>query len=451
MKGKIIITAFLLITILQTSTSLTIPDADAPMSLDIEEDIYRKLEDQDLFREGKTKIALVSDVHHYAPSLYDPASPGFQEFSQNNEGRTVLYTTEMMNILKTDLLSRGITTLLISGDLSVLGARETHEDMALILEGFESSGIEVFITPGNHDINNPRAFRIAGAGTERVESVDPQEFRDIYEDFGFNEAVLTDPGGLSYLARLETGLYLLSLDSCSYERNEDRGYSVSGGFFRPGQYDFAGKAIDLAQKGGGKVIVMTHHNFLEHYEIDHDLTNFMINDEKRMLNLLMDRGVKIALSGHIHKSDIKRHGRGSDSFYGITTGSLQIYPHSYRLIGRDSNELLVSTADLKENMIRDGHRDILNYNRNIGLSRSFSKRYESLLKDTPEAEARLMAEYFYLVNLYAQQGLEASLPDSVLHSGGLELLEASGGRMSGFARSLPLDSYPDDRNARISW
>ncbi|WP_168203448.1 metallophosphoesterase family protein [Oceanispirochaeta crateris] len=417
--------------------------------LDIDNELYSSLSEKDLFLKGRSKIAHVSDVHHYARSLYDPASAGFEEFSRNNEGRTVLYTTEMMEILKADLLSRGVSTLLLSGDLSVLGTRATHEEMADILGGFEDDGIHVFITTGNHDINNPRAFRIVGSGTESVPSVTPEEFREIYEDFGFNEALLNDPTSLSYLVALEDDVLLLSLDSSYYQDNYHWGYSVARGGFNPEQYDFVLEALKRAE--GKRVIMMSHHNLLRHYEIGLDLSNFMVNDENRMLNLLMDHGVKIGLSGHIHKSDIKEYLRGDNSFYGLTTGSLQIYPHSYRLIGWDDEELYISTADLRDNMLRDGQQAILNYNRDIGIARSYTGRYERLLEDASEEDARLMAEYFFLVNLYAQQGLEAYLPSSILQSGGLELLMASGNRMSGFARSLPLDSYPDDRNFRLKW
>ena len=39
-------------------------------------------------------------------------------------------------------------------------ANTTHEDVARILSGFETSGIRVFVTTGNHDINNPPSVRV---------------------------------------------------------------------------------------------------------------------------------------------------------------------------------------------------------------------------------------------------------------------------------------------------
>lgn len=52
-------------------------------------------------------------------------------------------------------------------------------------KGLSEAGIEVAVIPGNHDINNPDARRYTADGTEKVESITADEFRDIYADFGY--------------------------------------------------------------------------------------------------------------------------------------------------------------------------------------------------------------------------------------------------------------------------
>lgn len=59
--------------------------------------------------------------------------------------------------------------LLISGDLTKDGEREGHEALAGILERFEEeTGAQVYITPGNHDLNNSNAMNFNTDSGEAV-------------------------------------------------------------------------------------------------------------------------------------------------------------------------------------------------------------------------------------------------------------------------------------------
>jgi len=432
----------------------TVPET-IPAHLDIPPDIYKNSERPSLYEDGdgggNLKIAHVSDIHHYAPSLYDAESEGFSRFALNNEGRTVLYTSELLESLKQDLISRNVNILLISGDLSILGAEETHLDTARILNGFKESGIRVFVTTGNHDVNNPMAFRIIGNKTEPVNWTTPGEFREIYNEFGFSESLLIHDESLSYLAELGSDYYLLSLDTSWYQDNAMLDYSPSSGVLVPSLFDFVSEAMDLADKEEKQVIVMSHHNFLAHYETEIDLSTFMIQDGERMAELLSGTGVKLALSGHIHKTDIKKKMMADNPFWGATVSSLAIYPHSYRLIGLHRGGAGISTVKLPLNFGLEKNRKILNYNWYIAYDRTFMGQYERLIKDHEPEDALAMAEYFYLINLYAQQGLEEYIPRAVLESRGAPLYKQSESFLKEFAEILPLDSPPGDRNVRINW
>jgi len=422
---------------------------DQPAIPDIDPAVYASLKGRTDSLSSGTRIAHISDIHHYAPSLYDPESSGFGRFALNNEGRTVLYTTELLISLKEDLLSRGVSVLLVSGDLTVLGARESHLDAARIFRDFENAGIEVFVTTGNHDILNPKAFRITEDRTSPVETVSPGDFSRIYGDFGFRENLMSDSGSLSYLARLDDSYWLLALDTSWYQDNESLGYSASSGILVPSVFTFAEEALSLADREGKRVIVMTHHNFLRHYEIDFDLSNFMIDQGYRMMTLLSEKGVHLALSGHIHKSDIKKERVGNRDFYGVTTTSLSIYPHSYRILGLEEDGVDITTTELTPAFDEQKNREILEYNRKIAWERTYTGQYDRLLVDHTPEDAKAMAEYFFLANLYAQQGLEAYLPDEILSSAGPGLFKESVSFMKGFAAALPIDSPPDDRNFRL--
>jgi hypothetical protein len=48
------------------------------------------------------------------------------------------------------------------------------------MKRLERAGIQVFVVPGNHDVDNPHAVRYVGDGSEPIPSVSPHMFRWIY-------------------------------------------------------------------------------------------------------------------------------------------------------------------------------------------------------------------------------------------------------------------------------
>ncbi len=427
--------------------SCTFENRNLQKNLSIDSDIYNRVTKNDGLDSASPDIAQISDIHHLSPTLYNPNSDYFRRFSYNSEGRTVQFTTEILAALKTDLENRGVKTLLLSGDLSSLGNIETHRNLADILHNFEKSEISVFVTPGNHDINNPNANKFTQEGIIKGETISPKEFEEIYINFGFNEAIIKDDKSLSYLAVLNENYLLLALDTASYEENIKSGKSESRGVIRESEYQFIESSLKIAKEMGREVIVMTHHNFLEHYEVDFDLSNFTINDSGRALNQLIEGGVKLSLSGHIHKNDIKEYTLNSNKFYGIANTSISLYPHSYRLISSSENSLKIFTTELDSELIQEPFSDSLDKY----LNRTYLEIREDLKKENSIKDSEEMARYFYLVNLYAQLGMETNIPEKILNSKGLKLWHNSESFLKTFALNLPIDSYPDDRNFLLTY
>ena len=66
--------------------------------------------------------------------------------------------------------------LLISGDLTHHGERQSHLDLVTDLLSLEKEGVRVLVVPGNHDINIPNAVAYRGDKSFRLESVTKDEF-----------------------------------------------------------------------------------------------------------------------------------------------------------------------------------------------------------------------------------------------------------------------------------
>lgn len=87
----------------------------------------------------------------------------------------------------------------------------------------------------------------------------------------------------------------------------------------------------LAQLKGEQVLVMLHHNVLEHLpgQARSPLgQRYLLGHRQRLIRLLEQAGVQLVFTGHLHVQDVARRGRLCE----VLTGSLVSYPHPYRLI-----------------------------------------------------------------------------------------------------------------------
>lgn len=126
--------------------------------------------------------------------------------------------------------------LLISGDLTKDGEKESHEALAEKLEKFEEeTGTQVYIAPGNHDLNNANAMNFNTEDGVAVPDgrTSQKDYKEIYGDLVYNDdsvvAAFTPAegnqgGGLSYVARPKDGFTIISIDSARYSAdNTDSG------------------------------------------------------------------------------------------------------------------------------------------------------------------------------------------------------------------------------------
>lgn len=200
--------------------------------------------------------------------------------------------------------------LLIAGDLTC-GKRASHLAFAERLKRAEqASGKQIFVINGNHDCDK-----------ESSESgVSMEEFREIYADFGYNEAVSRHEESASYAVDLNDTCRLLAVDSCIY--GEDEG-QISASVFK-----WIKEQTKQAEKDEKTPIAMMHHSILPHYELQP-----MIDFWQYHASWFADHGIRTMLTGHIHANDISStvSDRGN-TLYDIQTGALISAPNAYRIL-----------------------------------------------------------------------------------------------------------------------
>ena len=297
---------------------------------------------------SKTVISVISDPHYYAPSLgtegaaFDAYLAGDRKMIAESDA--ILQSA--LDIVKTEKPN----ILLISGDLTKDGEKVSHEALAVYLAELESTGVQVYVIPGNHDINNPDAMSYDGATATPVASVSAADFQAIYADFGYGAAISRDPGSLSYVAEASDNLWILGLDSCKYAQNGTS--PVTSGSLNAATKQWALDILAEAKIKGITVIGMMHHNLSEHFTLQADLfPDYVIADDttdgKSLAQELAAAGLSMMFTGHFHSNDVNKV--PASGLYEIETGSLVTWPSPVRTVTLNEDHTVdITTTSVTE-------------------------------------------------------------------------------------------------------
>ena len=171
------------------------------------------------------KIAVISDTHYLSSKLALPGSA--LDKYEATTGRVINDLHAVLHKVIFDLQSYNPDILLIPGDITNHGERESHIDFVNIMKPLANNGTRIFVIPGNHDVNVPNSKKYEGDSSYPISSISAQEFAQLYAPYGYGDAVKRDASSLSYLAVINDSTWLLSIDSNRYE--EYKTSSISGG------------------------------------------------------------------------------------------------------------------------------------------------------------------------------------------------------------------------------
>jgi len=271
-------------------------------------------------------MMVATDIHYLATGLRDDGT-AFRKFVESGDGKQLYYSEAMMKAFTADIIKNRPQVLVLSGDLTNNGERESHRELAGLLQKIEAAGTAVYVIPGNHDIINPWAQGFKGTETYRTESVSAPMFADIYKPFGYGEAVSRDTGTLSYLAAASPKLWLLMLDTNQYGNNEKRGYPQTDGRISRETLEWMSECSRLAKEQGAVLLPVMHHSLMDHSAVTR--VGYTLNDNRKVLEWFRANEAPLALTGHIHIQDICADEENGSTLYDIATGALSVYPHQY--------------------------------------------------------------------------------------------------------------------------
>ena len=214
--------------------------------------------------------------------------------------------------------------VLIPGDLANDGkvVLQQHLDVAEKLRKFEKeTGKPVYVISGNHDI-----------GVDCETTVDV--FKDVYHEFGYDEALEVVSDDCSYTADIGDKYRLIAADSCDPSKSTEDGLTT----------DRLSWIVDQAKKAkedGKYPILMMHHNLLDHLPAQRLISrNFIVRFHYSTAEILADSGIKLVFTGHEHCSDAATYtSLLGNVIYDFATTSLSMYPLEYRMFHITDEEI----------------------------------------------------------------------------------------------------------------
>ena len=229
----------------------------------------------------------------------------------------------------------------------------------------QETGKQIYVINGNHD---------AGKGEKEGET-SLEEFREIYYEFGFSEALSTMEGNLSYTVDLNEKYRLIASDSCDINRSTGDGMTED-------RVEWVVKEAEKAIAEGKYPILMMHHNLLDHLPIQRVLSHdFIIRNHELTAERWANAGIKLVFSGHEHCSDATSYTTPlGNKIYDFANTALTMYPLQYKVFYINDAEITYRTrtvdkidTDALKNTVA-GYTDEQLSLMNEGLN-SFAKGY----------------------------------------------------------------------------
>ena len=261
------------------------------------------------------RLIVASDLHYISPEICD-FGEYFTRMMDASDSKLTRWCEELTDAFLAEVIAQRPRALLLTGDLSFNGARESHEALAEKLRRVEAEGIPVLVLTGNHDVYNSNAARFQGDSFGRLPICDSAAFRSVYAEFGPDEALSVDSDSLSYLCPLSEEIWALMLDFNT--AHDFCGVSES-------TLSWVEAQLQLAQREGKQILAAGHQNLFAHSAF---VSGYVIDRAEELAALLRAYGVPLFLSGHLHI----QHWKTEAGLTEIATSALSVSPCQYGVL-----------------------------------------------------------------------------------------------------------------------
>ena len=359
---------------------------------------------------------LITDTHYFKNSL-GATGRGYDKFMRYEQ--KCFAETQAINEAVLEYLgnSEEADTVLIAGDLSFNGEKESHLEFIKLLKGLENKGKRVFVITAGHDYNDRpfaydgdvklslsqkdrlfdnsydygRSFVDDGCIKKRPEGTRKDELFDLYYDFGFKQAIAVDRKHLSYVVQLFDGVRLLALNNDG-DGDEFQTYDEE-------QLSWIKEQAEKARDDGQMMFAMNHFPLLPGQPLFGLIPTAVQKNSNKITDMLADSGVHLVFTGHMHNQSInEKTTAAGNKFYDVCTGSVIACPAYMRLVTIKDE----ATVDIKSIPTPDFEWDTQGKSCKEYLSDLFDSMILNILDDmksNPHAVLKKFgvqnAKYFY--------------------------------------------------------
>lgn len=282
----------------------------------------------------------ITDLHYYANEVIGSYGKYF-ELRCSTDQKCVAESGAIVDAAFAEIAAdKDNEIVIISGDVTYDGEKVSHDLLVKKLEKLKKAGKRVFLTFATHDFdNNARGY--TEIGDFKLEEYNRAELRELYNDFGWNEAISEHVPSYSYAVKMCDGWRFLLLN------DDGNGRSFCG-------YDetlvaWIKNQAKEAKEAGERVIAVTHHPILPPAEIYPLFSHRdMLGDYETTAPMFADLGIQFCFTGHTHMQSISYLDtvRGN-RLYHVNTGSICAYPAPYRKMTVTADGIDVKTHNLK--------------------------------------------------------------------------------------------------------
>ena len=398
------------------------------------------------------KLLVGSDLHYIAPQLKE-GSELFEEVTMRSDGKNMIYIEEITDSFVEEVITVKPDAILLTGDITYNGEKESHIELAKKLTKIKDAGIKVLVINGNHDINNFGSYKFLKNNVEKTDSISGKEFKEIYQDFGYSDAILTDRNSLSYVSAISEDLWVFMIDTVPFELNSEMIPAYSMGEIKPQTIKWVEESLKQAKDKGAKVMFGMHHNLFYHSPLfEH---GYRLEDNEPLLNLMKNYDVPLAVSGHIHLQNIIKD--EETQIVDIASGALSVNAHALGHIEFNPTKGFVYEAkpiDVEGWARNEGLRDeklltFSDFSRKFYIMAAYNRELNRI--DEGDEEALLQAQVMSLLNGYYFSGTvndevrKQYLEDEVIQS----ILKDSDSRRAIYINSILLDKGYNDLKISI--
>ncbi|MDD3803999.1 MAG: metallophosphoesterase [bacterium] len=306
---------------------------------------------------SNAKFIVFSDPHTY-DTVLGTSGKAFEDYLDSDR-KLLRESSRIIDKLISLIDTIECDFILIPGDLTKDGEVLSHTLFNSKLDSLKKLGKKIFVTCGNHDIENPDAETFFGESKDPTFTVTKEDFEEIYFDFGFGRAESKDLSSLSYSAKAADDLYIIALDGCRYEENQKEKHPLTSGKLKKSTLKWLDSELERISEEKCEAIVMIHHGVVEHFKGQKKgYSEYVLENNKELKKILSKHNVQLVFTGHFHANDIALEKIGGTYIFDIETGSLVTHPCPFRIVSISDSFVNIETRYIEE---LDGIADFYSY------------------------------------------------------------------------------------------